>query len=218
MMGMMTQRTDTSPAWIVTIDGPAASGKSSVAQRVAEELGIPYVSSGLLYRAATYLVLREGGAADDETAVMVLLSRHRLRLEPGNRVWCDDQEISSALHTDTIDAAVSAVSRHPAVRRWAYDLLRELRRPFVIDGRDMGTVAFPDATHKFYLTASAEARAQRRRSERNGSLRDVIAALERRDALDHKQLRPAPDACQVDTTALTLDEVVAKVLACLKAP
>jgi len=216
MMGLMTQRPDTSSAWIVTIDGPAASGKSSVARRVAEALGIPYVSSGLLYRAATYLVLREKVPADDEAAVMALLSRHRLRLEPDNRVWCNDQEISAALHTDTIDAAVSAVSRHPSVRRWAYDLLRELRGPFVIDGRDMGTVAFPDATHKFYLTASAEARAQRRRPERNGSLREVIAALERRDALDHKQLSPAPDACQVDTTALTLDEVVAKVLLYLR--
>jgi len=216
MMGVMTQRSEL--AWVVTIDGPAASGKSSVAQRVATALGIPYVSSGLLYRAATYLVLRERVPAEDGAAVTALLSRHRLRLEPGNRVWCDEQEISAALHTDAVDATVSGVSRHRAVRRWVYDRLRELRGPFVIDGRDMGTAVFPDAAFKFYLTAAAEVRAQRRRQERNGSLLEVVEALERRDTLDAKQLSPAPDACQVDTTALTLDEVVAKVLACLKAP
>ncbi len=88
----------------------------------------------------------------------------------------------------------------------------------MIDGRDMGAAVFPDAAFKFYLTAAAKVRAQRRQQERNGSLLEVIEALERRDALDHKQLSPAPDACRVDTTALTLDEVVAKVLACLEAP
>ncbi len=112
------QRPD--PAWVVTIDGPAASGKSSVAQRVAAAIGIPYVSSGLLYRAAAYLALREGVPAEDEAAVTALLSWHRLELKPGNRVWCDDREISLALHTDAVDAAVSAVSRHPSVRRWVY--------------------------------------------------------------------------------------------------
>ena len=212
----MTRRSD--PAWVITIDGPAASGKSSVAQRVAAAMGIPYVSSGLLYRAAAYLVLREVVPAEDEAAVMTLLSRHRLRLEPGNQVWCDDQEISAALHSDIIDAVVSVVSRHPSLRRWTNDRLRELRGPFVIDGRDMGTAVFPDAAFKFYLTAEAQVRALRRRPERNGSLREVVAALERRDLLDARQLRPAADAYWVDTTALTLDEVVAKVLACLKAP
>lgn len=203
---------------VITIDGPAASGKSSVAQRVASALGIPYVSSGLLYRAATYLALREGVAPSDEAAVTTLLDRHQIQLTPGNRVWCDGLEISVALHTDAIDAAVSEVSRHPAVRRWVYARLRELCGPFVIDGRDMGTVVFPDADVKFYLTASPEVRAKRRLQERNGSLQEVTEAIKRRDALDAKQLAPAPDAHQVDTTSLTLDEVVATVLATLRSP
>lgn len=201
---------------IITLDGPAASGKSSVARRVADELNIPFVSSGLLYRAATYLVLESATSAADETAVMNLLSQHKVELIAvpieANRVHIDDQDISAALHTDDVDAAVSSVAKHPQVRRWVFERLRETKGDFVVEGRDMGSVVFPQAQHKIYLSAPAEVRAQRRVGERSSNLHEVTAALKARDAGDAKQLEPAPDAHHIDTAELSLDDVVAKVL------
>ena len=201
---------------VVTIDGPAASGKSSVARLVAGLLGIPYVSSGLLYRAATYLVLREGVDAGDEAAVLALLEAHDVlleaRLNASNRILLDGQDVSHELHTDQVDALVSSVARHPGVRVWVYRRLREIRGAFVIEGRDMGRVVFQGARHKFYLTATPEVRAARRVGERLGGLAEVTDALKKRDLLDTKQLEPAPDAIHLDTSGLTIDEVVARVL------
>ena len=201
---------------VVTIDGPAASGKSSVARLVAGLLGIPYVSSGLLYRAATHLVLREGVDAGDEAAVLALLEAHDVlldaRLNAPNRILLDGQDVSHELHTDQVDAFVSSVARHPNVRVWVYRRLREIRGAFVIEGRDMGRVVFQGARHKFYLTATPEVRAARRVGERLGGLAEVTDALKKRDLLDTKQLEPAPDAIHLDTSGLTIDEVVARVL------
>ena len=201
---------------VVTIDGPAASGKSSVARFVAGRLGIPYVSSGLLYRAATYLVLLNGVDAGDEAAVLALLEAHDVlldaRLNASNRILLDGQDVSHELHTDRVDAFVSSVARHPGVRGWVYRRLREIRGAFVIEGRDMGRVVFPDARHKFYLTATPEVRAARRVGERLGGLAEVTDALKKRDLLDTKQLQPAPDALHLDTSGLTINEVVARVL------
>ncbi len=200
---------------VVTFDGPAASGKSSVAQRVAQVVDLPVVSSGLLYRAATLVAERASIDVDDAAAVMAVLAGHHVDLDPapgGNRVTIDGDEVTEALHTDEVDALVSAVARHDAVRDWVGERLRSIRPPFVIDGRDMGSVVFPDATHKFYLTASPEVRALRRVGERAADLERVAAAIRRRDALDAKQLRPASDAVRIDTDALSLDEVVTVVL------
>ena len=201
---------------VVTIDGPAASGKSSVARLVAEGLGVPYVSSGLLYRAATYLVLLSGVDATDEAAVLALLGKYDVildaRLNAPNRILLDGRDVSGALHTDQVDALVSAVARHPEVRVWVYERLREVRGAFVIEGRDMGRVVFPDARHKFYLTATPEVRAARRVGERLGGLAEVTEALKKRDLLDTKQLEPAPDAVHLDTNHLTIGEVVARIL------
>ena len=201
---------------IITIDGPAASGKSSVARIVAERLRVPFVSSGLLYRAATHLVLADGVAPDDEAAVLACLERYDVDLiaDPaGNRVRIDDGEVTGRLHTDEIDAAVSAVSRHPGLREWVTLRLREILGPFVIEGRDMGRVVFPDAEHKFYLTAPAEQRALRRVDERAADLTVVAEAIRRRDQLDARQLEPAPDAIHLDTGGMALEGVVAAVLA-----
>ncbi len=204
------------PRDVITFDGPAASGKSSVAQRVAQALGVPFVSSGLLYRAATYLVASAGIDPCDEAAVLRALAAHAVRLEPdtaGNRVRVDADDVSAALHTDRVDANVSLVAAHPGVRAWVSEQLREVPAPFVIDGRDMGSVVFPAARHKFYLTASPQERARRRVGERAADLSAVAAAIARRDALDAKQLAPAADALHVDTDGLDLDQVVARVLA-----
>ncbi len=207
---------DNDKCFVVTLDGPAASGKSSVAQQVAEALNLPFVSSGLLYRAATLLVLKHRLLPEDEAAVLALLGKHRVELiartTGSNRILVDGQDVSAQLHTDDVDANVSVVSRHDAVRDWVYKRLREIKGSFVIEGRDMGTVVFPEARHKFYLTASAEVRAKRRVGERAAGLRQITEALKRRDQLDAKQLAPASDALKIDTTELTAEQVVAKVL------
>jgi cytidylate kinase len=201
---------------VITLDGPAASGKSSVARRVAEVLKIPYVSSGLLYRVATLLTLEHGLDLEDEAAILALLYRHKVELKASaresNQVWVDGGNLSHALHTDRVDAAVSAVARHERVRDWVRERLRDIKSDFVIEGRDMGTVVFPHASHKFYLTAPAEVRARRRVGERAAGLAEVTEALKRRDALDHKQLVPAADALPINTAHLSVDEVVARVL------
>lgn len=214
--GSETSERSQMDGWVITLDGPAASGKSSAARQVAERLGIPFVSSGLLYRAATYLILEHGTLADDELAILELLTRRQVKLEPkrsgSNCVLVEGRDITGRLHNDSVDNHVSAVARHPRVRAWVYHRLREIRRPFVVEGRDMGTVVFPHAPFKFYLTASAEVRAKRRAGERSGGLEQVTEALKRRDLLDAKQLRPAPDAVHIDTSDMTLEDVVTHVL------
>jgi cytidylate kinase len=203
---------------VITLDGPAASGKSSAARLVAGRLGIPFVSSGLLYRAATYLVEDLHGDPDDEEAVVRILTERRVRLVPslaGDQILVDGRDVTASLHTDAVDAVVSAVARHPRVRNWVRNRLREIPGSFVIDGRDMGTAVFPDARHKFYLTAPAEVRARRRVGERAADLASVADAIRRRDRLDAAQSVPAEDAVHVETGELTLDQVVDRVMQAL---
>jgi CMP/dCMP kinase len=203
------------PDLVVTLDGPAASGKSTVARRVAEALAVPCVSSGLLYRAATALVARAGVDPGDPAAVLAELARHRVELLPGvagDVLRIDGEDVTRSVQSDEVDAVVSRVAAHPVVRDWVGDRLREMPAPFVIDGRDMGSVVFPRAPHKFYLDASPEVRAARRVGERAADLAVVAEAIRRRDRLDARQLEPAPDAQHLDTGPLTLDEVVAWVL------
>lgn len=196
---------------VITLDGPAASGKSSVARLLAERLGIAYVSSGLIYRAATLIALERGVDPGDERQVMQLLTHCNLRLLPepdGNRVEVDGRDVTARLHTDAVDAAVSALARQGRVRGWVNERLKEIDGSFVIDGRDMGTAVFPGAEHKFYLTAPVEVRARRRLGERAGDLAAVTDGLSQRDALDATQSVPAADAIHVETGTLTLAEVV----------
>lgn len=196
---------------VITLDGPAASGKSSVARALAKRLGIAYVSSGLLYRAAALLSLAGDIDVTDESAVLRLLAARTVRLVPvaeGNRIEVDGADIESHLHTDDVDSHVSAVARLPLVREWVTDRLRELDGPFVIDGRDMGTAVFPGARWKFYLTAPTEVRARRRVGERSADLAAVSAALSRRDERDARQSVPAADAVHIDTGPLALAEVI----------
>ncbi|RTG95767.1 cytidylate kinase [Thermus scotoductus] len=203
---------------IVTLDGPSASGKSSVAKRVAEVLGVPYLSSGLLYRAAALLALRAGVDPKDEAGLLRLLEARRVRLVPGreNRVLADGEDLTPFLHTLEVDRVVSEVARHPGVRAWVNERLKEVPPPFVAEGRDMGTAVFPEAPHKFYLTASPEVRARRRAKERPSDYEAVLRDLLVRDERDKAQSAPAPDALVLDTSGMTLDEVVAWVLAHLK--
>lgn len=200
---------------VITLDGPAASGKSSVAQRVAARLGVPFVSSGLLYRAATHLALEAGADPGGEPGLLALLDAHDVVLEPragDNRVRVDGADVTDRLHTDRVDEAVSAVASRPRVRAWVNARLREIDGPFVIDGRDMGRDVFPDAAAKVYLTARPEVRAARRVGERSADLAAVTEAIRRRDGLDARQSVPADDAATIDTSDLDLDEVVERVL------
>lgn len=199
------------PLPVITLDGPAASGKSSVAKVLAQRLGIAYVSSGLLYRAAALLALDEEVDVADEDAVLTLLAAKTVRLIPeasSNRVEVDGVDVTARLHTHDVDTNVSAVARQPRVRGWVTERLRELDGPFVIDGRDMGSTVFPRARWKFYLDAPTEVRARRRVGERAAELAVVTEALSRRDERDAKQSVPAVDAMHIDTGPLTLAEVV----------
>lgn len=201
---------------IVTIDGVAASGKSSVSSGVAQALGIPYVSSGLLYRAATLLGLDAGLDLHASAPLLAHLHAHPVRLEPlaeGNRVWQGDRELTGDLHSTRVDKGVSVVAAQPAIRAWVDEQLRALPAPFVAEGRDMGTNVFRHAPHKFYLTASARIRAERRAQERPENVPEIEAALLRRDELDRGQIAPAEDARVLDTGPLSLDEVIAVILA-----
>ena len=200
---------------IVTIDGVAASGKSSVSSGVARALGIPYVSSGLLYRAATLLGLEARLDLGEAAPLLSHLQMLPLRLEPlpeGNRIWKGERDLTPQLHQSAVDAGVSTAAAHPEIRAWVDDQLRQLPPPFVAEGRDMGTNVFPQAGAKFYLTASPRIRAERRSAERPEDVGAIEAALVERDARDRVQSAPAPDARVIDTGPLSLEEVIAEIL------
>lgn len=200
---------------IVTIDGVAASGKSSVSSGVARALGIPYVSSGLLYRAATLLGLEARLDLGEAAPLLAHLHTLALRLEPlaeGNRIWQGERDLTPQLHQSAVDAGVSAVAAHPELRAWVDEQLRRLPPPFVAEGRDMGTNVFPQAGAKFYLTASPRIRAERRAAERPEDVDAIEAALVERDGRDRVQSAPAPDARVIDTGPLSLEEVIAEIL------
>lgn len=204
----------------MTIDGVAASGKSSVAARVARELGVPFVSSGLLYRGVARLCLREQVNPDDEDALLALVHRCPLDLRPreqGNEIWCGPQDLTDELHTHEVDETVSHVAKHPRLRGWVNEQLRHVDGSFVVEGRDMGTAVFPHADAKFYLTASPRVRAQRRVKERDEDIDEVEAALRMRDEKDAAQSAPARDAMLIDTSDLSLDDVVANILKAVRA-
>ncbi|MFC4426467.1 (d)CMP kinase [Deinococcus navajonensis] len=203
---------------IVTIDGVAASGKSSVASGVARALGVPYVSSGLLYRAATLLGQQAALDLREVTGLISHLQAHALRLEPlseGNRVWLGEQDLTGDLHSTQVDRDVSVVAAHPEVRAWVDEQLRALPAPFVAEGRDMGTNVFPQAAAKFYLTASPRVRAERRAHERPEDVAAIEAALVERDTLDTTQSAPAEDARVIDTGPLSLQGVIETILSTL---
>ncbi len=213
---------------IVAIDGPAGSGKTSTAREVARRLGMLHVDSGAFYRALTYALLAGGipeeawdgisGGQLDALAVDAVREGGRLRLRAGGRL------LDPELRTPEINARVSHAARIPTVRDWLLERFRELARAedVVADGRDIGTVVFPDAELKVFLLASPEIRARRRLREQGedepdrDSLLAEIERLRERDRQDTERavapLRVADDAVRVDTTALTFDEQVGAIL------
>lgn len=195
---------------IVAIDGPAGSGKSTVAHGLADRLGFRYLDTGAMYRALTWLALEEGVPLDDEAALAALGSRAVIRFE-GDRVEIGGRDVTDEIRGAEIDRVVSSVARHPAVRALMRDRQRELAEAgdAVIEGRDIGTVVCPDADVKVYLVADPGERARRRLSERPEIGAEALATdLRLRDERDAAQMRPAPDAVTVDTTELPVEGVL----------
>lgn len=217
--------TDDEDLVVVAIDGPAGSGKSTVARQLAAAAGLEYLDTGAMYRAVTFAVLAKGIDPDDEESLAEIAAEMTLRLEPGGEVVVDGVDATTQIRGPEVSRAVSAVASAAAVRRELVSRQREWARRRgggVLEGRDIGSVVFPDAKLKVYLTASPEVRASRRAKEVTDLDYDTVAAdLARRDALDsgrkNDPLRRADGALVVDTSNLTIDEVVAELLSLLTA-
>ena len=202
---------------IIAIDGGVASGKSAVGQRVGQALGLRFVDSGLMYRAITRLASERGIDPHDSQAVVKLAESVTLRVD-GERIWADGSELTQGIYDAAHADALPVISAIPGVRQALVAQQRLLGEGgLVMAGRDIGTVVFPDADHKFFLTASPEEKVRRRAAqfERRGERVDEEAMrreVEARDRVDTQRvvapLRPAPDAVIVDTDGLSIDDVV----------
>ena len=198
---------------IVTIDGPAGAGKSTVARQLAERFGLRYLDTGAMYRALTWLALEDGIDLEDGPALGRLAEDNPITFE-ADRVMVRDRDVTTEIRGPRIDRVVSTVARHPEVRSVMRARQRELAEAgdAVIEGRDIGTVVCPDADVKVYLVARSSERARRRVAERPEIGAEALATdLRLRDERDAINMQPAEDAEMIDTTDLTVDEVVAHI-------
>jgi len=211
------------PSPVITIDGPSASGKGTVAERVATALGFHFLDSGALYRLTALSAMKQGVALDDEARVAELAAHLPASFHDGS-VWLSGENVTDAIRAEAVGEGASKVAALPAVRAALLDRQRAYRQPpgLVADGRDMGTVVFAAAVAKVFLTASAEARAERRYKQliekgNSASLTALVADMQARDARDSARtvapLKPAPDALLLDTTHMDIESAVQAVLA-----
>ena len=213
----------------IAIDGPAASGKTTVARRVAERLNVLYLDTGAMYRALAYVALHTQTDLDNENALVRLCSQHRIavrldRAAPlGFRIYAGERElVRGDLESPEVTAVVSTIAAHPRVREALVDEQRAIAAtgPVVMAGRDIGTVVLPAAQVKIFLTASVQARVARRRAQLEEAGVDVSAhelakEIEERDRLDESRpvspLRKSPDALEIDSSAMSVEAVVARI-------
>jgi cytidylate kinase len=206
---------------LITIDGPAGAGKTTVSRALAKRLGYRYIDTGALYRGVALEAARAGLADEDVSGLRQLCARLDLDFvvkDEGLRLISNGQDITDSIRTPEITMRASSISAQPVVRECLLDLQRSLgrRKCAVFEGRDMGTVVFPEADVKFFLDASVEARARRRYTENKStggqSLREVRQDIQKRDENDRTRslapLVPAEDAIRIDTTEFTVEEVV----------
>lgn len=207
---------------VIAIDGPSASGKGTVAAKVAAALGFHYLDSGALYRLVTLGALKRGTDLQDEDALARVAGAMDVAFRDG-RTWLDGEDVTEELRTEEVSAAASRVAARPRVREALLARQRGFRRPpgLVADGRDMGSVVFPEAPLKVFLTAGVETRAERRYKQlmekgMYAKMGDVVEELRRRDERDSSRpvapLKHYPDAIFLDTTGLTVDQAVQRIL------
>jgi cytidylate kinase len=214
---------------IIAIDGPAGAGKSTVARHLAQHFGLLNLETGAMYRAFALKAIQSDQDFDDAGALERLARDTEIRLEPdrsGNRVYLDAQDVTERIRDADVTQGASRISVHPGIRAWLVDLQRDLGRlgGIVMEGRDIGTVVFPDADVKVFLDASPDARTQRRYEQHSGNGGSSAAAsepslvfreLRERDERDrgraNSPLQPASDAIVIDSTNLSLTEVVARI-------
>jgi CMP/dCMP kinase len=208
---------------IITIDGPAGAGKSSVAKMLARRLGYRFLDTGAMYRAVALAAMRHGLDWDAPDDLAHLARSIHLRID-GERIFLDGEDVTDAIRTSDVTAVTRYSAGNPKVRERLVELQRETAasRNIVTEGRDQGTVAFPNAEHKFFLTATPRERARRRFAELQSrgepvTLEQVLAAQERRDREDAARkvgpLKPAPDAVEICTNGMSLEQVVEKLAA-----
>jgi len=207
---------------VIAIDGPAGAGKSTVGRALAERLAVGYLDTGAMYRAMTFAALRRGVGAGDLEALTAIAPTVEIEIE-GDTVVVDGVDATTAIRGREVTEAVSQVAANPSVR----DVLVERQRCWVlehgggvVEGRDIGSVVFPDAQIKLYITASARVRAERRVRQIGGDVDEVEASIIERDRVDssrhHSPLTEADDAVIVDTTGMSIDQVVAHILELLR--
>lgn len=211
----------------IAIDGPAAAGKSTVAKIVAEKLSYIYIDTGAMYRAITFKALNEGADLQNESAIVAILEETTINLLPGEKgqlVYLDDRDVTNEIRTASVTNSVSIVAKHPLVRREMVARQQQfaIGGGVVMDGRDIGTHVLPNAEVKIFLLASVEERALRRHSENlskgfPSDLEKLKQEIILRDKLDSEReaapLKKAEDAEELDTTSLSIEEVVEKILA-----
>jgi cytidylate kinase len=211
----------------IAIDGPAGSGKTTIARRVAQRLGLLCVETGAMYRAVAWQAREQGIAPDDAARLAAMVERMGLRAQAGpdcqTRIVVSGRDITDELRFPELEQLASQVSRHPQVRRWLVEIQRRIAAGggVVMEGRDIQTVVLPDAQVKVFLTASLDERARRRmkdlvRAGQPASFEEVRESIRQRDARDEGRaaspLRAAPEAAVIDTDGLSIDQVVERVV------